>query len=47
MSDKYNRSSEERRYLSTLNPNQRSLYNARQQHQFRDSIGGDRSNYKF
>lgn len=48
MSDKTERQrQEERRYLNSLNSNQQSRYAARQQHQFRDSIGGDSSNYKF
>lgn len=38
---------EERRYLNSLNSVQRSRYQARQSHQFADSIGGCSSNYRF
>lgn len=41
------REQERQRYLNSLTPTGRSLYRARQSHQFADSIGGCSSNYKF
>lgn len=38
---------EQRRYLSSLSEGSHRRYAARQQHQFRDSIGGCSSNYRF